>query len=119
MSVLAPPEAFWRVFPLDEFTGRVIRAHARAPMYLTSWWRSWRHNIAVGGSHTPVSQGGRGLSQHLAGLAIDAVPLDQTRTTTKALADELADQGLVVVPYATHVHAQLFNRGGLDRLLGI
>lgn len=65
-----------------------------------NWWRSAAHNAAVGGDPH---------SQHLLGLAVDIVPLDQTRRAR--IAQALRSQGLVVIDEGDHLHVQHSPKG--------
>ncbi len=106
MAVLPPPDAFWEHFPVSYFVDQVNQSWEFG-IDATSWWRSWVENLRVGGSVRP-------LSQHLVGLAADIVgrpgPLGRFVTAARR-------RGLIVVPYSTHVHVQLWRRGVLDQLV--
>ena len=66
---------------------------------LTSWWRSPERNTAVGGAPQ---------SQHLYGLAVDAVPRD-----FDAFMADARRIGLYAVDEGNHVHLQIFPSGYL------
>lgn len=106
MSAVSPPPAivqeiaqrapgFWRAF-----VERANRALSRDDV-VTSWYRNPAHNAQVGGAR---------CSQHLVGAAFDAVS-----PNLGALAARLRAQGFRVVTYETHVHAQAWAKGALER----
>lgn len=110
MSLQAPPPNFVAFFypELVDFVQRINRTPGN--VRFTSWWRSWEDNLRVGGSTIP-------LSQHLAGLAVDLVPAPPS--TAGGIVRALQNQGLYAVDEGTHVHAQYWPRGGLNRRLGV
>jgi len=112
MSVVAPPwEMVWR-FPVMDFVRRVNTAWPPGAV-ASSWYRSPRVNVQEGGSGPrPYGVGGP-LSQHLVGLAVDL-----EHPNMEMLKRDLQKQGLVAIVESDHVHAQLWPRGTLDRLLG-
>lgn len=61
-------------------------------MSVTSWWRSFWHNVEVGGKAT---------SLHQVGLAWDVLPV------TPANEARLKSWGLTVVNEGDHLHAQI------------
>ncbi len=67
---------------------------------VTSWVRSVDHNASVGGEAT---------SQHLAGLAVDAVFGDPG--AREAFVKEAAAAGLHLLEEADHVHVQALPKG--------
>ena len=62
---------------------------------VTSWWRSKKHNTAVGGVPT---------SRHLVGLAVDVV-LDNA-DDKPALRQTASEIGLQVIDETDHLHIQ-------------
>ncbi len=106
MPLATPPSVYWQYFPVHDFVERVNRAWVSG-IQPTSWWRSWWENIRVGGSTTP-------LSQHLAGLAVDVTG---GQDWLAYYAGRAREQDLIVVPYRTHLHVQLWPAWELDRLL--
>lgn len=107
MSVEAPPRGItiWWWNLLYDFVERVNRAWQQDPFIVTSWWRSPQANQQAGGAQ---------FSQHLVGTAVDAVPRAGTRLQLK---DHFERQGLICVVYKGHVHAQLLQKGVLERWL--
>jgi len=107
-----PPYAVFladRYFPgVWDFFMRAAPQGLRTATAATSWYRSADHNRGLGSPD----------SQHLAGLAFDVVGPDLSR-----LAADLRAAGFRVVPYASHVHAQVLpasvaRRSGLLDALG-
>jgi Peptidase M15 len=62
-------------------------------MQVTSWWRSFWHNIEVGGVKA---------SLHQIGLAWDVLPVTQENIET------LNAMGLTVINEGDHLHAQIW-----------
>lgn len=108
MSYQSPPTEFVRYWYWEiwDFIPRVRAAYNWCPFYVSSWWRDEATNRAVGGDP---------FSQHLIGLAIDAIPVPPR--TTEQLAAAFRASGLIAVVYARHVHAQLYPAGFLERWL--
>jgi len=104
MTVQAPPRLVVDYFgnQINEFARKVSAAWYSKPFQVTSWWRSRESNARVGGHR---------FSQHLTAMAIDAVADDLVE-----LEVAMAVQGLRTVRYSTHVHAQLWEAGRLERL---
>jgi len=80
---------------VKEFMARMLAACSTHPeIEITSWYRDGVDNLRVGGD--PVSQ-------HLLGLAVDAVVDDPAHLVAAAQA-----AGLVAVDEGDHVHVQMF-----------
>ena len=109
MPVRAPPRAIVKAlrYELNDFVNRLNVVYRDQPFGVTSWWRSWSDNQRISGAAL--------YSQHLVGLAIDCYPL---AGTFGGLDRHARDQGLIVVPYQTHLHFQYWPAGTLQRLLG-
>ncbi len=101
MAVRAPPEIFWRYFPVAEFIERASAAGRGLPGQWTSYWRSVPQNRAVGGHR---------WSQHLVGLAADHSP------SSAAFRHAAAVNGLFAIPEGDHDHVQGWNNGVLESL---
>lgn len=100
MPLLPPPQSLIRELTplLRSFLLRLADTPIDRSTRVTSWYRSPLQNLEVGGAPE---------SQHLAGLAIDVVNLPPGALRV------LANAGLVVVPFASHVHVQLGPAGFL------
>lgn len=98
MPVYIPPERIViQVLPqLRTFIAKLSRAYFPPDTRITSWFRSVRQNLAVGGDSR---------SQHLAGLALDLVTVERAH-----LVDQLRLVGLVAVDEGDHVHVQALPR---------
>lgn len=105
--VEAPPP--WALYYFGSEIQRFVRALEAswylAPWTPTSWWRSQNSNLAAGGNR---------YSQHLIALAVDAQPIGGA--SLRQLQAAFEQQGLVAVRYQTHVHAQLWEAGRLEKL---
>jgi len=74
----------------------------------TSWYRTPAHNAEVGGVES---------SQHLAGLAVDVVPVD--REQRAKLAAFLRSARWTVIEEGDHLHAQVFKASpAVSRFVG-
>jgi len=115
--VVSPPEwifnSGFRPFLID-LLQHAWSAAQIVPFSASSWFRDPVTNERVGGNP---------FSQHLVGLAFDAVPamaLSASRKPIYSLADlrdALASQGFVAVNEGDHVHAQLWRAGRLKSLI--
>lgn len=83
------------VVELVGFTLRLRDLAAMCPYSVTSWRRTVRHNVEVGGSPR---------SLHLDGLAVDCVP--DKGVSKEALFSFVHKAGLYGVIEADHVHVQ-------------
>lgn len=100
-----PPEHRDRVIHLAEDVLEPIRARWREPIFVVSWWRSERHNKAVGGAPH---------SRHVQGDAADITPINRARNAefARMIEEMLRDEelpdlgGLGVYPGWTHVDAR-------------
>jgi len=77
------------------FEDKIARLKANYDFSVTSWWRSKKHNTAVGGVPT---------SRHLVGLAVDIV-LDKADDIS-ALKQTASEIGLQVIDETDHLHIQ-------------
>lgn len=111
MSVQAPPAYFGSYFPIRAYVQRVNAAAGSARA--TSWYRTPRENVRVGGSGPRGFGAGGPASQHLVGLASD-----WKTPNTAGLARAFRNVGLIAVDEFDHVHVQAWPRGTLDRVLG-
>ena len=103
----APPRVFWEILgaQLNDFARRSNAAIAACgqPVHVTSWWRSVDRNRLVGGNQ---------YSQHLVGLAADAVVRDEP-----GFVKCLAGHGLLGLAEGDHVHWQYWSAGTLRALV--
>lgn len=96
MSVKAPPDRIL-YYVWDDLVGFLSSLAAATPppgLYATSWWRDSETNRRVGG---------HARSSHLVGLAVDVAGDASALQWFSARCEE---QGLIVVPYSTHIHLQ-------------
>jgi hypothetical protein len=107
MACEAPPE--WALYywwnPIYDFVTRMNAVYSIVPFRCTSWWRSHSHNASVGGHP---------WSQHLIGTAADVSP--NYPGQMDALAEAIQRNGMIAVRYSSHLHAQLWPAGTLQRL---
>jgi uncharacterized protein YcbK (DUF882 family) len=108
MSVEAPPYHIWVYVFADllDFLQKAGSTYQDSPFRVTSWWRSVEKNASLPGAEP--------FSQHLVGLAIDAVPYNGSSSQLAAAARR---HGLIGVVYDTHAHLQAWEAGRLERLL--
>ena len=90
---------------LAEVVAAANDALTESPATVTSWARSPTQNLSVGGAQR---------SQHLLGLAFDAVAQNPDQ-----LAALLWRAGFTVTTYPTHLHAQAFPAGTVDWLVDL
>ena len=100
-DVNPPPPELFRFFPeeLGGLTQLVDWARRRGT--ITSWYRSKLRN---------QQEGGVPNSQHMWGLAFDAVPDDKTELLTEA-----RDRGCWALDQGNYVHVQFFQPGAWKR----
>ena len=65
---------------------------------VTSWRRTTRHNLAVGGKPT---------SKHLTGLGCDLVPDEMTQARRAGIVASAHARGLAALDEGDHVHIQV------------
>lgn len=97
----APPEVYWRYFPVAEFVERASYAGSRVPGRWTSFYRDVHANRLAGGDP---------WSQHLVGLAADRSPANA------AFRDQARRAGLIALDEGTHDHVQGWPAGILEGL---
>lgn len=106
MTLQAPPPDLVEVY-IDFYRYLIPRLQfllERFPQAVpTSWWRSERRNLAVGGAP---------YSQHLLGWAVDFAPPRHQNRELVRLANEI---GLVGVDEGDHVHVQMYPAGVIPK----
>ena len=82
------------------FATCIIKLRARFPFSVTSWIRTYQHNIEVGGASE---------SKHLWGLAVDVVP--DRGVSRSAFLKAILDLGLFAVVEDGWIHIQALRTG--------